>query len=390
MRGCLALSAALVFALMGQASADVLVASSKDDVEQVIAFLNEVCDGRKQADVPLQDRIVEGRVSFITSEPSAIGPPPGDPSTRDPEWFAFRYIRQGDKARYERDALHRTTKGNTPVKAYRLDDGAALYALNAFNLEIAGLDARETTWNTMIADYSTFWMVRAGTGQYEVSLACRTLIEWLQQRDPPVQLSGRIVNCWKNDLGQLGVEIVNSPKYPKMTPLTSRFWIDPKQGYNLISSYEAMFRPEQPLFANRVAELKYKEHAPGVFFVDWAKCDVWNGAENSQERAHQRFELVIDSLQFGSIEVEPNMFDAKQLQIAVGAHVEDSRYDPPLMFNFRKKPLDEQILAEAASIVHPGASHKYRWIMVSGVTIVVLVLGFRWALRRGQSNPDLS
>lgn len=354
-----------------------LIAPGRETPE-VVAFLQRIADGRRQHDEALETLVFEGRTAFNTVAWSQ-GASDDTAASIEPQWFPFKVHQKGNRRHYEKQALIRSSSGDTVATVYRLQSDSASYVLNDFSLEISGLEHSETRWAHITTAANFYDLVHDGINMTPLLVNLRTYLDRLSDspEDDYFVRKSRVLRCYEED-GLLVVDNTDAPVASKSpTGCRFTFWVDPNQGFQVVRSRYQLGAPGRDLFSLSETTSSFAEIAPDVFFVKRSISifsTLGEVAKRDDFAGFGRRDLEITGVRFGDIAIDESLFDPLLLPVPEGAYVTDYRTEPHLSFRYGKEPLDEQLLAAAAGIRHQTPKSKFsRAFLVLNLIAIVAI-----------------
>lgn len=321
--------------------AKVLV-SSGPDVDEVIAFLRKIRDGRRQAKDRSADLLVRGRTSRVNEswkkdlgERTAEMLPP-------PDWCQFLLVHKGGKRRFDQEYIQTYAGAEQLATVYRLLDGEAFYKLDLNALEILRVDDEVATWHSLADAYFRYDQVHDGLNYRPVDAACQTHIDRITEGKDGKYWKSRILRCFEED-GLLGVENDRDPKQVAGETTHDRvaFWIDPRRGYHVVRSLVEHGEPGGSLHYRERTEVGLAEAEPGVFFTKRATtfvAETGTVARRDDRAGWLRTDMEVTSVKVGNFPYQERLFRLESLPVPKDVHVTDHRdqdkqpiFEPPLI-----------------------------------------------------------
>jgi hypothetical protein len=364
-----------VFALVAVVNADDANSIiAPPDKAGVVEFLKRIQSGHQDANRPLANILVRGRISQVNvkwqrgmAEPTA--------ETMRPEWLSFTLVQKNDRRRYEQMHLDEREL----VKVVRLIDSEAYFKLDPSSMDIVGLEQQEMTWNTDIANCFFYEQVHDGKNFQPLLGACQTLIDRLNGKSDLAR--DYEIRCTTHHDGLLVVEL-------SLDGNRRSFWVDANKGYRVVKTAIHVGESGRNLFHRDESTVSLQEIAPGLFYAENATnfvTETGTVAQRDGSAGWLKRDLAVDEIRFGDFEYDEELFQHSSLPINMGTNVTDWRFDPPLTFVYGREPLEEQILRAAMLEGRPAIpyrSHGLRSYLVWANVVVVTIIGLLIAWRR--------
>jgi len=260
---------------------------------------------------------------------------------------SFALTHKGGKARYEIDY----DQDGRLARAFRLDDGNALYKLDDKWLSILSRDNRDEKWASFCSGFSLSEHPLYEGEALDVAGRCQWISDVIQGRlrgeyasvdTKGLVESGQIVfSLGEHSTGV--IEITISAKNAPV-PLSVSMHVDPNQGYCLRRwlHYDGAFDPAQWQRKLQI-DNSFREVVPGAFALSRSvRTGTESGTAPDKEGRSGTFthEVVVDRVEVGEFEFADDYFSVHSLPIEEGTHVEDRRVEPALHSVYSSRPIN--------------------------------------------------
>lgn len=348
---------------------------------QLSALLEEVCDSWEDQERTLANVLVRGRHAETTVDAAPMNRNefPQLPAVEyaDSDWRQFEMVAKDGRRRYECEVVITGPSGKRDFVLYRLFNDEGLIAFDDTHMELFALtDTPEREWRSVIPVYYDAWQVFDGRSYSHIPVACSRLIESIRTSESGWEDEfASTLRCSIEPDGLITFEVGSQ----RGSGRSSSFVVDATARLTLVRSIDEL--RSEGFFFYKVIENEYQNIAPGVDYLRRSRQGLWS-KQGEDDPAWDRYEVSIDSVQFGDFDYDESKFETASLPVPKGAIVSDHRSSRARQFTYGTSPLNEEDLLNALGD-RPNGSWR-RWLVAANIAIIASVTIVLFARRMKQ------